>query len=197
MIFAIPTFREAILLIQGLDNTMNRKTGIYPELKQPGFHRKEGKPLERVFIRVLREMGYRSPEDLIFVQSFELDCLERLHDQHQLPHPLIYLIGGGKETAEAFTESHISNLSRTIQGIGPSKRLLERSPNLVRIAQRHGLQVHPYTLRADDPYPSNSHHSFKAELNHWFWESGVDGVFTDFPDLAREAIDRRKEATSE
>jgi glycerophosphoryl diester phosphodiesterase len=196
LIFAIPTFREAILLIQGLDNTTNRRTGIYPELKKPGFHRKEGKPLENGFIRVLQEMGYNSPEDLIFVQSFEFDCLERLHNQHQLPHPLIYLIGDSKEITDAFTESHITDLSRTIQGIGPSKRLLERSPNLVRVAQRHGLQVHPYTLRADDPYPSNSHHSFKAELNHLFWESGVDGVFTDFPDLARKVIDQRKGSTS-
>jgi glycerophosphoryl diester phosphodiesterase len=194
MIFAIPTFREAILLIQGLDNTTNRRTGIYPELKQPTFHRKEGKPLEPVFIKALRESGYRSREDLIFVQSFEFDCLERLHNQHQLPHPLIYLVGDSKEIAKAFTESHIADLSRIIQGIGPSKRLLERSPNLVRTAQRHGLQVHPYTLRSDDPYPSRSHQTFKAELKYLFWESGVDGLFTDFPDIAREAIDFRSES---
>lgn len=197
MLFAIPTFHDAILLIQGLDQTTKRRTGIYPELKQPNFHRKEGKPLESTFVDELRRAGFDSADDLIFVQSFELDCLERLHREFRLPHPLIYLVGDSNRIAKTLTEEYIANLARTIQGIGPSKKLLDRSPNLVEIAHQHGLMVHPYTLRFDDSYPSKNYTSFEAELDHLFLEKGVDGVFTDFPDLVKKTIERGDRSATE
>ena len=65
--------------------------------------------------------------------------------------------------------------------IGPSKaRVVESGGNIVRVAQAHGLQVHPYTFRAD-LVPETSE-SFSDELDLAINEYGVDGVFTDHPD---------------
>ncbi len=49
-----------------------------------------------------------------------------------------------------------------------------------------GLTVHPYTFRADQLAPG---FDSLGEMIQWFVdELSIDGVFTDFPDLAREAL---------
>ena len=59
-------------------------------------------------------------------------------------------------------------------------------------AQQRGLQVHPYTLRQDE-LPANVKHL--DELHRALFEAaGVDGVFTDFPDLTRRYLDARRAA---
>ena len=37
--FKVPTFQEEIQLIQGLNKSTGNDIGIYPEIKQPAFHR--------------------------------------------------------------------------------------------------------------------------------------------------------------
>ena len=37
--FRVPTFQEEIEMIQGLNISTGRDVGIYPEIKQPAFHR--------------------------------------------------------------------------------------------------------------------------------------------------------------
>jgi glycerophosphoryl diester phosphodiesterase len=60
--------------------------------------------------------------------------------------------------------------------------------SLVEDAHRHGLAVHPYTLRADalPDYAAD----FEVLLDLVVHRAGVDGLFTDFPDLAVEFIRR-------
>ena len=74
-------------------------------------------------------------------------------------------------------------------GIGPAKTMLERQPELIGWAHDAGLTVHPYTFRADQV--PDRHASHEAELEHYLFELGVDGVFTDFPDRARAVLDGR------
>ena len=50
--FAVPTFEEMIELVAGLNRTTGRRAGIYPELKQPAFHRDEGQPMEEAFLAI-------------------------------------------------------------------------------------------------------------------------------------------------
>ena len=62
-----------------------------------------------------------------------------------------------------------------------------RLSDLALRARERGLVVHPYTFRADQLPPGIG--SF-AELHRVFFVSlGVDGVFTDFPDLTRSLRD--------
>jgi glycerophosphoryl diester phosphodiesterase len=53
-------------------------------------------------------------------------------------------------------------------------------------AHAAGLRVHPYTFRADEVGAGFA--SFAAMV-HWFVDTlQIDGLFTDFPDLARSAL---------
>ena len=60
------------------------------------------------------------------------------------------------------------------------------STGLVSAAHEAGLVVHPYTFRADQLAPG-----FESlqEMIRWFVDNlKIDGVFTDFPDMALAAM---------
>ncbi len=60
------------------------------------------------------------------------------------------------------------------------------STGFVSAAHDAGLTVHPYTFRADELAPG---FDSLQEMIRWFVdELAIDGVFTDFPDLARTAL---------
>ena len=96
------------------------------------------------------------------------------------------------------TTAGLARLAELVDGIGPQYPMLFRQVDdgepalnsLVADAHAAGLRVHPYTLRADQlPAWADSHDS----LMHWLVdEAGVDGVFTDFPDLARAWLKGRE-----
>jgi len=82
-----------------------------------------------------------------------------------------------------------ADIAAYADGIGPSLRLiyggLDESGNsvispLVNQAQALGLEVHPYTLRADELIEGVD--SFYELLKICFVTIGVSGVFTDFCD---------------
>jgi len=183
--FALPTFSEAIELVQGLNTTTGREAGIYPELKAGGWHREEGLPMEEEFLRVLGAYGYTGPDAHIFVQSFEEEPLIRMRELgSELPQ--ILLIGGGAAAARFLTDEGLALVRSFANGIGPSKGLVEADPTLVERAHRAGLAVHPYTFRAD-AVPA-AYADPQAELRRFFVDYGVDGLFTDHPDLAVELV---------
>ena len=82
-----------------------------------------------------------------------------------------------------FQERHdvsLAEIAKVADGIGPAI-----SADIVDVvAQAHaaGLQVHPYTLRIDDlPKWAKS----TEELLHLLFDvAKVDGLFSDFPDVA-------------
>ena len=93
------------------------------------------------------------------------------------------------------TDAGLAEIKTYADGIGPWKPYIQwqdpaganHSTDLVQRAHAHGLLIHTWTFR-DDAYPSASYPSPIAEMRSFF-ELGVDGVFTDFPDsgvIARE-----------
>lgn len=82
-------------------------------------------------------------------------------------------------------------------GIGPNSRLvipanadrtLKEPTDLVARAHAAGLLVHIWTLRAEPIFLSPSYRGdFVAEFRQ-FRALGVDGIFTDFPDVAARAL---------
>ena len=176
--FRIPTFQEVIELVQGLNSTMDRQVGIYPEIKDPVWHRENGLPLAERILDILGEYGYTNPEDRCFIQCFYPEELQRIRPLTRLP--LIQLISNRQQ--ELWTAEGLAAIARYAQGVGPDKRLVSSNPELVGTAQQHGLQVHPYTFRKDQPgadFPD-----FAAELRTFIHEYRVDGLFTDHPDAA-------------
>jgi glycerophosphoryl diester phosphodiesterase len=65
---------------------------------------------------------------------------------------------------------------------------LKEPTDLVARAHAAGLLVHVWTLRADKEFLSPSYHGRAEAEFEQFRALGVDGIFTDFPDVATRAF---------
>lgn len=185
--FQIPTLEEELQFIQGLNQSTGRTAGIYPEIKQPKWHRSEGHDISKIVIPVLQRYGYVTKSDACFLQCFELEEVLRIRSELGWQGRLIMLMSGGAkgkdgtDFAQLRTDAGLVELSKTADGIGPP--ISDAIVDLTTRAHAAGLQVHPYTLRIDDlPKGANSPDDV---LDLLFTKAKVDGLFTDFPDAAR------------
>ena len=181
--FEVPTFEEMIELIQGLNLTTGREAGIYPEIKAPAWHEKEGLPMEKAVLDVLTKYGYTGPDSKVFLQCFEAEPLKKIRHELGSSIPTVMLIGGGAAARQLLSEKGLDEVATFANGIGPSKTLIEAKPEIVKWAHDRDLKVHPYTFREDN-YPERKYDSYAAELEQFFKQYDVDGLFTDFPDIA-------------
>lgn len=202
--FRINTLAEEIEMIQGLNHSTGKNIGIYPEIKSPAFHLSEGKDLGRAVVATLKQYGYTSKDDLAYVQTFEFEELKRLHDEI-LPElgvelNLVQLLDGGEENAWMQTADGVAQIAQYADGLGPEKGMIIdrdstrnnlRISGLVGFAHDNGMQVHPYTFRADEGQVPAYAESFEHMLELFYFEVGVDGLFTDFPDRAVEFLRNR------
>jgi len=195
--FEVSTLQEEIELIQGLNKSMNRDVGIYPELKAPRFHTSEGKDITTIVLTILHEYGYQQQADNCFVQCFDTETLRRIHQENLTGVPLIQLIGEENAEWEAILNGDLDvvewldNIAQYADGISPTmellydiKKSLDRpaKSSMVKRAHDLGLLVHPYNVQADVLPKFSS--SMEELLEILFGDLNVDGVFTDFPDRA-------------
>lgn len=183
--FEVPTFEEMIQLIQGLNTTTGKNVGIYPELKGPAFHAKEGQPMEEALLAILSKYGYEGPDAMVFIQCFEMAPLKKIRFDLKSELPLIMLMG----SPSMLTEKRLDDIATFANGIGPSKTLIEKDPDIVKRAHARNLAVHPYTFRADQ-FSKKKYRTFDDELKQFYEVYKVDGVFTDFPDQAVRFLGR-------
>lgn len=180
--FRIPTLEEELQLIQGLNRSRKTDIGIYPEIKSPSFHRREGRDISKIVVEILARYGYRSQSDNCIMQCFEWQELKEIR-KLGYQGKLVFLIGGrvilddGKPTE--FTPDTLRQIATVANGIGPSLgHIIDKSgqpTSLVAKAHAAGLVVHPYTIRTETNTDFNW---FKLVLD----DAGADGVFTDQPD---------------
>jgi glycerophosphoryl diester phosphodiesterase len=192
--FQIATLEEELQLIQGLNHSTGREVGIYPEIKQPGWHRKEGHDISSIVLPILEKYGYRTKADACFLQCFEFDEVKRLRNEIGWQGRLIMLLGGGKtgiggsDFESMRTPTGLAELAKIVDGIGPPISSILNPNNqisdLVAHAHAANLLVHPYTLRADDLPKSVT--SADQLMKLLFTEAKIDGLFTDFPDVVVE-----------
>lgn len=96
--FTLHSLQEEVELIQGLNTSTKKNIGIYPEIKDPEFHQKEGKKLTEIVLKVLTNYGYTTKQDNCILQCFDAIELELFLMQHieypeetkQLKHFSIY-----------------------------------------------------------------------------------------------------------
>ena len=202
--FGVPTFAEEIELIQGLNHSTGHEVGIYPEIKQPEFHRAAGRDISSAVIATLKRYGYTAPSDKVFLQTFSFAELQIISSEI-LPAAgidirLIQLVGNPDAYPWIFEAGGMALLAEHADGIGPAHPLIidpESTPAALRIselvARAHaaGLAVHPYTFRADPGQLPTYAASFTELLEQHYFTAGVDGLFTDFPDLAVEFLRSR------
>ncbi|CAK1548500.1 unnamed protein product [Leptosia nina] len=191
-VMQIPTFQEIIDLVKGLEVSVNRTIGIYPELKHGSHFESIGLPMEQAVVDVFHNNGYIGPNAPVYIQSFEANSLKKLKKITDLR--LLQLISRFQSLTKDLKE--IANYA---QAVGPEKSLiiprdsnnrLGASTSFVVHAHAVGLKVHPYTFRAENAYlpvefRSNGSDSCFGNLYgelEAFLATGIDGLFIDQPD---------------
>ena len=191
--FLVPTFEEVITLAVRKGREVGREIAVYPETKHPTYFRNLGLPLEEPLVAVLTKHGLTEKSSPVFIQSFEASSLQRLR-------PLIgarrvQLLDEGADIRPA----RLDEISRYADGVGPNKRLvLPTGPDgrllppttLVRDAHAAKLFVHVWTMRSEATFLSSSYGGDPKKEVRQFADLGVDGIFTDFPDVAASALRR-------
>jgi glycerophosphoryl diester phosphodiesterase len=189
--FQVPTFDEVIALAQQLGDARGRPVGIYPETKHPTYFRSIQLPLEEPLLASLTKRGWNRRDAPVFIQSFERENLRELRRKTSVR--LIQLVSGAAMVAG----DGLKIIAEYADGIGPEKRLLVpvngdgslgTPTDLVARAHAAGLLVHVWTLRADREFLPKGYQGNPAAEFEQFRQLGVDGVFTDFPDVAAKAL---------
>ena len=197
--FLVPSFEE-ILDLAAAHSTPERSIGLYPETKHPTYFRSLGLPLEPALLRDLDSRGQNHRDAKIFIQSFEVDNLRVLRRVTDVP--LIQLVeadghpaGGSAIDYQAMTTpAGLAQIATYADGIGPDKHIVH--PGMVEDAHAVGLQVHPWTFRAENCFLAPSHRSSEKNEEHGdlaheirtFLSYGIDGIFCDFADIAVATI---------
>jgi glycerophosphoryl diester phosphodiesterase len=189
--FSVPTFDEVLDLVETVRIKTGRTIATYPELKHPSYFRAIGLPLEDALLDRIRTRGLTAGTSPIFVQSFERASLEYLR-----PRTAVRLVQLTASPADAAPD-RLAAMARYADGIGVEKRLIipegadrrVRAPTtLVADAHAAGLFVHVWTLRSEPAFLSPSYDGNAAAEVRRFAGLGVDGIFTDFPDVAARAL---------
>jgi glycerophosphoryl diester phosphodiesterase len=204
---AIPTLAEVIALAKRRSAETGRTIGIYPETKHPTYFARIAHPTDAKLVAELRAAGWDAADAPVFIQSFEVANLQRLHGLTKVR--LIQLMDGQggpadgavPSYAEMATPAGLKQVATYAWGIGPNKAMLwagsGRPSTLVADAHAAGLGVHPWTYRAENHFLPAAHKrgddpaakgDMVGEIRAAIAQK-VDGFFTDFPALGRDARD--------
>jgi glycerophosphoryl diester phosphodiesterase len=210
--FEVPTFQEVLDLRKRLSKELHRQIGVYPETKHPSYFRSIGLPLEERLVQALRDNKLDRKKSPVFVQSFEVGNLQALDQVLKVPlvqlldskykQPADFAASGDPRTyGDLATPEGLEFIAGYADGVGPSKDyIVPRDANgcslppttFVDDAHAAGLVVHPYTFRVENMFlpcelrssaDPAEHGDLAAEVRQFF-DLGVDGLFTDNPDIA-------------
>jgi glycerophosphoryl diester phosphodiesterase len=197
--FEIPTLAEVISLAQA------KGVGIYPETKHPSYFAGIGLPVEARLVDQLKAAGWSKRGDPVFIQSFEVNNLKALRKITDLK--LVQLMDKDGAPADGAAESYaamrtpegLKAIAVYADGIGPNKDAV--TAEMVLAAHAAGLKVHPWTFRAENYFLPARRWSgvnprgrgdLAGEIKA-FVDMGVDGIFSDFPGIAAQAVGKRVE----
>jgi len=211
----IPTFDEILAYLAEVNSTRARAElapiGVYPETKHPTHFAALGLALEPRLLDALKNGLGSAP---IYIQCFEMGNLRQL--RRLCEYPLVQLMmaqGGpwdlvrdGVSYADMARAEGMRQIAGYASAIGVQKDMviataadggLQPTP-LVRDAHAAQLDVHVWTFRAENCFlphamqkgpDAASHGDLGAEIRMHL-AAGVDGLFCDFPDLARGVLSR-------
>jgi len=208
--FEVPTLAEIVTLAKRRTADTGRTIAIYPETKHPSYFAGIGHPTDAPLVAELRKAGWDSAAAPVFIQSFEVANLKRLHAMTGIR--LIQLVAGNGGPADGAAPSYAAMLTPAglkaiaayAWGIGPDKAQLwegDAPSRLVADAHAAGLRVHPWTFRAENQFlrapfrrgdDPAGHGDLAGEIAAAL-EQGIDGFFTDFPLTGVAAVRGRKD----
>ncbi|MEP7299680.1 MAG: glycerophosphodiester phosphodiesterase family protein [Burkholderiales bacterium] len=178
----VPTFQQVI----DLAKSQGRSVGIYPEAKQAD------PVMEDQILATLKRNGYGDAPERVFLQSFSDATLRSLDAKQRalgLEIPLIALgsavirpdgsarlrVGGGAE----LTLDDVASFAEGV-GVAIANARYPLTKDFVDQAHAAGLVVHGWTFAKPDPAAA-------AVEYQTFLEMGLDGLFSNYSDLAVKA----------
>ena len=107
----VVTFQEIIDLVKAQSAKTGRNIAVYPETKNPTFHRDLGLPLEDKLIAMLEAAGWNNRVAPVFVQSFEPGSLKLMKSKGLLT-PMVQLIDADDYDLKAGTLTYAAPYDR-------------------------------------------------------------------------------------
>jgi len=217
--YQVPTLDEVLDLARRSRSCSGHPVGVAPETKHPTYFASIGLPLEGRLVAALRAHGWTRKTDPVLVQSFETTNLKALAKQTDVP--LLQLVdckgapydlrAAGKKTtyADLRTKKGLKKIARYADEVGLCKDSviprdrhgrLGRPTTVTGKAHRAGLRITAGTFRRENqflPPPLRSSKDPDApgdlagELEA-FLDAGIDGFFTDNPDVGHAAVRRHR-----
>ncbi len=193
--YGVPTLQEVVDLVTGYNAANGTDIGLHPELKTAD------PALNRIIVSTLVEAGFSTAGDKVYIQSFDLQTLRDVAAvQAELGSTIRQVALGAARVEDGVPMvicsltggTPLGDIADFVDGVGPS---LFANPDLgigvtsvfVGLAHDLGLEVHPYTFNEADPEAA-----YAAFVG--YFDSGIDGFFTNYTDVARTSL-ARYEAT--
>jgi glycerophosphoryl diester phosphodiesterase len=150
----------------------------YPETKNPD-ERLPGQPsMEEALLQLLHVHDLRDPaveQGQVLIQSFSPASLRRLRELDP-ELPLVQLLRASDATPGTL-DAVLDAAAADAVGVGPNRALVDAT--FMEAARARGLVVHPWTVND------------AGEMDRLL-ELGVDGIFSDFPDLLRARVEAQQ-----
>jgi glycerophosphoryl diester phosphodiesterase len=211
--------REGILRLSDLIEiieAVDRPVTMVAELKHAHYFESIGLPLDERF--AVDVAAWATPGNLI-VESFEPTVLSKVQERDVLGRftlladsegaPADQVAQHGSDArpyAEYLTDAGLARLAEEVDGVSVDKALVLQldargqatsTTDLIQRARFLGLETYVWTLRAENKFlAKNFRRGIRAsDLGNWqdefelIMRTGVDGVFSDQPDLAIRARD--------
>ena len=196
----IPTMEETIKLV-------GNRAGLYIELKHYPFYKSSGFDPADKLAALLKAHGFdrASRRELVFVQSFHREALLRMRKlaPSLARIQLLPMEAAGRKTDTAkVTTALAAEIAAYAQGAGPSKSMLASAEDVATF-HNAGLLIHPYTFRGStsanarrpleevQPNGSTLRQNIISDIQRYIGY-GIDGGFTDYPQLWKEATAPRE-----
>ncbi|WP_337875413.1 glycerophosphodiester phosphodiesterase family protein [Elioraea sp.] len=165
--FAVPTFYDVLDYVYDLYGTTGRIVGVYPEVKTISGNAAYNLAIADAMLTALADPKYGGFFDgrfnNVFLQSFDQSIVQHLAANSDLP--VVYL------TSCPTTAAAANAIAQYAAGIGISTG--QATQDCIDRAHAAGLLVHAYTVSLAN-----------AALHDTLYARGVDGIFSNAPDLA-------------
>jgi glycerophosphoryl diester phosphodiesterase len=137
--------------------------------------------MERLLLETLRKNGLDTPgadpKTPVVIQSFSAESLKKLRAMG-CALPLVFLIDY-ENPGDWLSPDGMRRIREFASGVGPSKKILDAEPKVVRWAHDAGLTVTPYTFKSS---AVGRFADVTEEMRHYLFTLNVEAVFTDNPD---------------